>query len=63
MNKYMFLAIEEAKKGILNNEGGPFGAVIVKDGVVVGKGHNRVVLNMIAHVMVKWKLLEMLQKI
>ena len=45
MNKYMFLAIEEAKKGILNNEGGPFGAVIVKDGVVVGKGHNRVVLN------------------
>ena len=45
MNKYMFLAIEEAKKGIKNNEGGPFGAVIVKDGVVVGKGHNRVVLN------------------
>lgn len=45
MNKYMFLAIEEAKKGIMNNEGGPFGAVIVKDGVVVGKGHNRVVLN------------------
>ncbi len=45
MNKFMFLAIEEAKKGIKNNEGGPFGAVIVKDGVVVGKGHNRVVLN------------------
>ncbi len=45
MNKYMFLAIEEAKKGILNNEGGPFGAVIVKNGEVVGKGHNRVVLN------------------
>ena len=45
MNKYMFLAIEEAKKGISKNDGGPFGAVIVKDNKVVGKGHNRVVLN------------------
>lgn len=43
MNKYIKLAIEEARKGILNGDGGPFGAVIVKDGVIVGKGHNKVV--------------------
>lgn len=45
MNKFMFLAIEEAKEGIRNNEGGPFGTVIVKNGEVVAKGHNRVLLN------------------
>ncbi len=45
MNKYMFVAIEEATKGIRNGEGGPFGSVIVKDGKIVGKGHNQVVLN------------------
>ena len=41
----MQLAIKEAKKGIQHGYGGPFGAVIVKDGVVVGKGHNEVVKN------------------
>lgn len=45
MNKYMKVAIEEAKKGISNGHGGPFGAVVVKDGVIVGKGHNHVVVN------------------
>lgn len=44
MNKFMKMAIDEAKKGIADNHGGPFGAVIVKDGKVVSKGHNRVVL-------------------
>ncbi len=39
----MKLAIEEARKGIYALDGGPFGAVVVKDGVVIGKGHNRVV--------------------
>lgn len=43
MDKFMKLAIEEAKRGIQNGDGGPFGAVIVKDGKVVGKGHNCVV--------------------
>ena len=42
MNKYMKVAIAEARKGINNNHGGPFGAVIVKDGVIIGKGHNEV---------------------
>ena len=45
MNKYMELAINEARQGIKMGHGGPFGAVIVKDGNIVGVGHNRVVAN------------------
>jgi guanine deaminase len=45
MNKFMKIAISEARKGIHAGHGGPFGAVIVKDGVVIGKGHNKVVVN------------------
>ena len=41
----MRMAIKEAKKGIEFHHGGPFGAVIVKDGKVVGKGHNQVLKN------------------
>lgn len=44
MNKYMQMAIEEARKGIQNGDGGPFGAVIVKNDKVIGIGHNRVIL-------------------
>ena len=43
MNQYMKAAIEEAEHGIHAGEGGPFGCVIVKDGTIVGKGHNEVV--------------------
>lgn len=43
MNKYMLLAVNEAKKGIHHGHGGPFGAVIVKDGNIIAKGHNHVV--------------------
>ena len=40
MNKFMQAAIEEAKKGL--EEGGiPIGSVLVIDGKVVGRGHNR----------------------
>lgn len=42
MNAYMALALAEAKKGVENGEGGPFGAVIVKDGEVIASGHNEV---------------------
>ncbi len=45
MNKFMQMAIEEAYDGIHKGHGGPFGSVIVKDGKVVGKGHNHVVQN------------------
>jgi guanine deaminase len=39
------MAINEARKGIHSGHGGPFGSVIVKDGVVVAKGHNQVIKN------------------
>ena len=42
MNIYMQMAVDEAYKGVEAKDGGPFGAVIVKDGVVIGKGHNQV---------------------
>lgn len=35
-------AIILAKQGMQKNEGGPFGAVIVKDGVIIGRGNNKV---------------------
>lgn len=42
MNQYMQLAIQEALKGIKRGHGGPFGAVIVKDGKVIASCHNTV---------------------
>lgn len=45
MNKFMQVAIEEAKTGISSNDGGPFGAVVVKNGKIIGRGHNRVAKN------------------
>ena len=41
----MEMAIEEAKKGILQGHGGPFGCVIVKNDEIIGKGHNEVLKN------------------
>ena len=38
----MKTALEEAFSGIRSGDGGPFGAVVVKDGKVIGRGHNRV---------------------
>ncbi|MBQ0096090.1 MAG: nucleoside deaminase [Bacteroidales bacterium] len=43
--KYMQMAIAQAREGITKGHGGPFGTVIVKDGEVVGQGHNRVLAN------------------
>lgn len=43
--EYMKLAVEEAREGIIQGHGGPFGSVIVKDGQIVGRGHNRVIRN------------------
>lgn len=40
--KYMQEAINLALKGMQNNEGGPFGAVVVKDGEIIGRGNNMV---------------------
>lgn len=40
MNKFMEIAITEARDGIDHRHGGPFGAVVVKDGRIIGSGHN-----------------------
>jgi len=42
MNQFMKTAIEEARRGFNRNDGGPFGAVIVKDGVPIANAHNEV---------------------
>ena len=41
--KFMLRAIELARHGMSGGAGGPFGAVIVKDGEILGEGWNRVV--------------------
>jgi guanine deaminase len=43
VNEYMKEAILEAQRGIRSGHGGPFGCVIVRDGVIVGRGHNEVI--------------------
>ena len=40
--KFMQEAIELSRTGINNNEGGPFGCVIVKGEEIVGRGNNKV---------------------
>ena len=44
MNEFMETAYREALNGICKKHGGPFGAVIVKDNVIIAKGHNEVLL-------------------
>ena len=40
MDKFMCAAVEEAKKGL--SEGGiPIGSVLVKDALIIGRGHNK----------------------
>ena len=39
---FMRKAIELAKQGMEANAGGPFGAIVVKDDMIVGMGYNRV---------------------
>ena len=41
--KFMLRAIELARKGMHQGAGGPFGAVVVRDGTIVGEGWNRVI--------------------
>ncbi|KAK5972575.1 hypothetical protein GCK32_008432, partial [Trichostrongylus colubriformis] len=39
-HEHMRTAIEEACAGVEAGDGGPFGAVVVKNGKVVATGHN-----------------------
>lgn len=45
MNKYMKFAKDLANENLTTNVGGPFGACIVKEGKIVGKGSNHVLAN------------------
>jgi guanine deaminase len=42
---FLALAVAEAIRGAKAGQGGPFGAVVVKDGVVIAKAANAVVAN------------------
>ncbi len=41
--RFMRRAIELSREGVLGGHGGPFGTTIVKDGHIVGEGHNMVI--------------------
>lgn len=43
MNKYMELAVKEARQAMKRGHGGPFGAVIVKDGEIIASSYNSVI--------------------
>lgn len=43
--EFMKEAIALSKKSLTDNSGGPFGCVIVKDGVIIGRGNNQVTSN------------------
>ena len=45
MNEYMKIAKELANDNLKTNAGGPFGACIVKDGKIIGRGSNQVLTN------------------
>lgn len=45
MNEYMKVAKELADSNLITNEGGPFGACIVKDGKIISRGSNQVLAN------------------
>ncbi|HEY5406357.1 MAG TPA: nucleoside deaminase [Ginsengibacter sp.] len=42
--KFMMEAITLSKKAIENNEGGPFGCIVVKNDKIIGRGNNKVII-------------------
>jgi tRNA(Arg) A34 adenosine deaminase TadA len=46
MNEFMEVAIDLSDDNFDKNYGGPFGACVVKDGKIIGKGINKVIKNM-----------------
>ena len=43
VSQYLDQAFDDAIESVKNNHGGPFGAVIVRDGKIIGRGVNRVI--------------------
>ncbi|MEP6926122.1 MAG: nucleoside deaminase [Ginsengibacter sp.] len=42
--KFMMEAIALSHKGMENNEGGPFGCIVVKNDIIIGRGNNKVLI-------------------
>ena len=45
VENYMQEAIDLSIKNVKDNDGGPFGAVVVKDGKIIARGYNQVTSN------------------
>ena len=45
MNKYMKIAKDLSESNLTTNVGGPFGACVVKNGKIIGKGSNHIFSN------------------
>lgn len=45
MNRFMEIAIEQARIGMEQGHGGPFGAVVVRKNKIIAASHNQVLLN------------------
>lgn len=44
LRNFMKIAVKEAFNGLKRNHGGPFGAVIIKNGKIIARGHNEVLI-------------------
>ena len=44
-DQFMRTASKEAMEGVIKGHGGPFGAVIVKDNIIIARAHNEVIKN------------------
>jgi guanine deaminase len=42
MNPFMEIAVSEAKRAVESGDGGPFGAVVIRNGKIVASSHNEV---------------------
>ncbi len=42
LREFYLVTLEEARAGVAAKHGGPFGAVVVRDGKIIGRGHNTV---------------------
>jgi len=45
MKQYIEMAVNEARRGMVEGKGGPFGAVVVKNGLVISAASNEVLCN------------------
>lgn len=42
MNEFMNESVQEALEGMRSGDGGPFGAIIVQNGIIIARAHNEV---------------------